>query len=61
MLPGTLRVIRGGSWQEKPGQATATYRGYLLARGSKDYSATGLRCVQDASGTQVSGTVNSAR
>jgi formylglycine-generating enzyme required for sulfatase activity len=61
VLPGILRVIRGGSWQEKPGEATATYRGYLLARGSKDYSATGLRCAQDATGTQASGTGSSAR
>jgi formylglycine-generating enzyme required for sulfatase activity len=61
VLPGLLRVIRGGSWQEKPGQATATYRGYLLARGSKDYSATGLRCAQDATGTQVSGAYDSTR
>jgi formylglycine-generating enzyme required for sulfatase activity len=45
---GALKVIRGGSWREGSGQATATYRGYLLARGSKDYSATGFRCAQDA-------------
>jgi formylglycine-generating enzyme required for sulfatase activity len=58
---GILKVIRGGSWQESPGQASTTYRGYLLARGSKDYSATGLRCAQDATGTQGSGTDSSAR
>ena len=58
---GILKVIRGGSWRESPGQATVTYRGYLLARGSKDYSATGLRCAQDATGTQVSGTDGNAR
>jgi len=50
-LPGTprgeLKVIRGGSWKEGPEQATTTYRGYLLARTSKDYSATGFRCVKD--------------
>jgi formylglycine-generating enzyme required for sulfatase activity len=55
-----LKVIRGGSWQESQDQATATYRGYLLARGRKDYSATGLRCAQDAAGIQVSGTDGSA-
>lgn len=44
---GELKVIRGGSWREGPEQATTTYRGYLLARTSKDYSATGFRCVKD--------------
>jgi len=44
---GELKVIRGGSWKEGPEQATATYRGYLFARTSKDYSATGFRCVKD--------------
>jgi formylglycine-generating enzyme required for sulfatase activity len=42
-----LKVIRGGSWRESPKEATATYRGYLLASGSQDYSATGFRCVRD--------------
>ncbi len=50
-LPGTprgeLKVIRGGSWREGPDEATTTYRGYLFARASKDYSATGFRCVKD--------------
>ncbi|HMG74257.1 MAG TPA: SUMF1/EgtB/PvdO family nonheme iron enzyme [Pyrinomonadaceae bacterium] len=50
-LPGTprgeLKVIRGGSWREGRQQATTTYRGYLFARTSKDYSATGFRCVKD--------------
>ena len=44
---GELKVIRGGSWREGPEQATTTYRGYLFARNSKDYSATGFRCVKD--------------
>jgi formylglycine-generating enzyme required for sulfatase activity len=44
---GELKVIRGGSWKEGPEQATTTYRGYLFARSSKDYSATGFRCVKD--------------
>jgi formylglycine-generating enzyme required for sulfatase activity len=44
---GELKVIRGGSWKEGPEQATTTYRGYLFARTSKDYSATGFRCVKD--------------
>lgn len=44
---GELKVIRGGSWREGPEQATTTYRGYLFARGSRDYSATGFRCVKD--------------
>ena len=46
---GELKVIRGGSWKEGPEQATTTYRGYLFARTSKDYSATGFRCVKDVS------------
>ena len=46
-LKGELKVIRGGSWKEGPEQATTTYRGYLFARTSKDYSATGFRCVKD--------------
>lgn len=58
---GTLKVIRGGSWQEGPEKATATFRGYLLARGSKDYSATGLRCAQDAAGIEVSSTDGNIR
>lgn len=58
---GTLKVIRGGSWQEGPEKATATFRGYLLARGSKDYSATGLRCAQDAAGIEVSSTDGNTR
>jgi formylglycine-generating enzyme required for sulfatase activity len=41
------KVIRGGSWKEDKTQATSTYRGFLLAFGEKDYSATGIRCVQD--------------
>lgn len=41
------KVIRGGSWKEDKTQATSTYRGFLLASGEKDYSATGIRCVQD--------------
>lgn len=44
---GELKVIRGGSWREGREQATTTYRGYLFARASKDYSATGFRCVKD--------------
>lgn len=44
---GGLKVIRGGSWREGPEQATTTYRGYLFTRTSKDYSATGFRCVKD--------------
>jgi serine/threonine-protein kinase len=46
---GELKVIRGGSWKEGPEQATTTYRGYLFARTSRDYSATGFRCVKDVS------------
>ena len=41
-----FKIIRGGSWKEDKSQATATYRGYLAARGAKDYSATGFRCVK---------------
>jgi formylglycine-generating enzyme required for sulfatase activity len=50
-LSGDNKVIRGGSWQENQKQATATYRGYLLARGAKDYTATGFRCAKDISTT----------
>lgn len=56
-----LKVIRGGSWKEGPQEATATYRGYLLARGSEDYSATGFRCVQDVSETPRATPETSAR
>lgn len=49
--PGELKIIRGGSWKEDPRAATTTYRGYLLARGSKDYSSTGFRCAQDVTVT----------
>ena len=45
-----FKVIRGGSWKEAKDQATATYRGYLAARGAKDYSVTGFRCARNASG-----------
>ena len=45
---GDFKVIRGGSWQELPDQATTTYRGYLRKTGAKDYSATGFRCAKDA-------------
>ncbi|MGB9179747.1 MAG: SUMF1/EgtB/PvdO family nonheme iron enzyme, partial [Pyrinomonadaceae bacterium] len=51
---GDLKVIRGGSWKERPEKATATYRGYLLARGSKDYSATGFRCAMEANALPAS-------
>jgi formylglycine-generating enzyme required for sulfatase activity len=44
---GEFKVIRGGSWKEARTQATSTYRGFLLSSGEKDYSATGIRCVQD--------------
>lgn len=43
-----VKVIRGGSWKEDKNQATTTYRGFLAARGAKDYSATGFRCVKDS-------------
>jgi formylglycine-generating enzyme required for sulfatase activity len=51
-LPETLgeeyKVIRGGSWNEDRQQgASATYRGYLPARGGKDYNLTGCRCAKD--------------
>jgi iron(II)-dependent oxidoreductase len=49
------RVIRGGSWKEDKNQATTTYRGFLAARGAKDYSATGFRCVKGlGTGARVS-------
>lgn len=58
---GALKVVRGGSWKDGPSGATATYRGYLLARGGKDYSVTGFRCAQDAGGEPVTGTGDSSR
>ncbi len=54
-----LKVIRGGSWKAGPQEATTTYRGYLQASGSKDYSNTGFRCAQDVhanAGADVSST-----
>jgi formylglycine-generating enzyme required for sulfatase activity len=42
------KVIRGGSCNEdRQHGASATYRGYLPARDSKDYNFTGFRCVKD--------------
>ncbi|HEY0724025.1 MAG TPA: SUMF1/EgtB/PvdO family nonheme iron enzyme, partial [Pyrinomonadaceae bacterium] len=38
---GEIKVVRGGSWQGTTSQITTTYRGYLLASGGDDYSATG--------------------
>lgn len=58
---GVLKVIRGGSWQGGRDKATATYRGFLPAHGGKDYSATGLRCVQNADGIQISSANGNAR
>lgn len=46
-VPNAVKVIRGGSWQEKQQQATTTYRGFLRMSGAEDYSATGFRCVRD--------------
>lgn len=46
---GDQKVIRGGSWQEQPSEATTTYRGYLRKSGAGDYSATGFRCAADIS------------
>ena len=45
--PGEIKIVRGGSWQEPTNQITTTYRGYLLASGAGDYSATGFRCVTE--------------
>ena len=44
---GDLKVIRGGSWQSDRASATTTYRWGWPARGGKDYSNTGFRCVKD--------------
>ena len=44
------KIIRGGSWKDdRNSGVTTTYRGYLRARGSVDYSVTGFRCVKDVS------------
>jgi serine/threonine-protein kinase len=49
-VPQDSRVIRGGSCKDdRRSGATATYRGYLRATGSPDYSVTGFRCVKDVS------------
>ena len=52
-LPATVsqdyKIIRGGSWKDdRKSGASTTYRGYLRASGSPDYSVTGFRCVNDA-------------
>lgn len=41
-----LMVIRGGSFESKPEQATATYRGAWRASAARDYSKTGFRCAK---------------
>lgn len=47
---GDVRVIRGGSYDEGAGEATATYRGFLKVSGDK-YDKTGFRCAKDVSGS----------
>jgi formylglycine-generating enzyme required for sulfatase activity len=42
-----LRVIRGGTYASKAGQATATYRRGWPATGANNYNNTGFRCVED--------------
>lgn len=58
-VPDAVKVIRGGSWQEKPQQATTTYRGFLRMSGAEDYSATGFRCVKDMNTVPVPSTSKS--
>ena len=45
------KVIRGGSYNDSPNQATTTYRVGYPARSATDYSKIGLRCVSDATHT----------
>jgi len=45
--PGGMKVIRGGSWQSRPTQSTATFRRGWGARGESDYSNTGFRCAKN--------------
>jgi formylglycine-generating enzyme required for sulfatase activity len=58
-VPNSVKVIRGGSWQEKQQQATTTYRGFLRMSGAEDYSATGFRCVKDANTVLKPSTIKS--
>jgi formylglycine-generating enzyme required for sulfatase activity/uncharacterized OB-fold protein len=51
---GQIKIVRGGSWQEPTNQITTTYRGYLLASGAGDYSATGFRCVSEVGSDRFS-------
>ena len=51
---GEIKIVRGGSWQEPTNQITTTYRGYLLATGAGDYSATGFRCVSEVTPSRFS-------
>jgi formylglycine-generating enzyme required for sulfatase activity len=43
-----FKVIRGGSYQSNPNQATATYRMGWMAQGAPSYAQSGFRCAKDA-------------
>jgi formylglycine-generating enzyme required for sulfatase activity len=46
-VPSGMKVIRGGSWQSRPTQATAAFRRGWGATGESDYSNTGFRCAKN--------------
>jgi formylglycine-generating enzyme required for sulfatase activity len=50
---GERKIIRGASWvKDNPPDWTATYRGFALPSGGKDYSKVGFRCAEDAASVQ---------
>lgn len=46
-LSADLKVIRGGTYLSKPGEATTTFRRGWRVSAEDDYSNTGFRCVKD--------------
>jgi serine/threonine-protein kinase len=53
-FPADWRVIRGGSFDTKRNQATTTYRRGYPARGARDYSKIGFRCVSASQNSPTS-------
>lgn len=50
---GERKIIRGASWvKDNPPDWTATYRGFALPSGGKDYGKVGFRCAQDVARVQ---------
>jgi formylglycine-generating enzyme required for sulfatase activity len=52
---GTLKVIRGGSYESTKDYATTTYRTGWPARGASTYAQTGFRCVSDVAVSREGG------